>query len=103
MKKVTSSNGFFSSLEEADLLYVPQLWWYEMGNDLKNAAARNRLEYTKALTLAADLPKFGVSTDSESGGPYTNTLLRLAHDYGITAYDAAYLELAALKHGVETL
>jgi predicted nucleic acid-binding protein len=111
---------FFSSLKESDMLYVPQIWWYEIGNVLKKAVTRKRLEYTKALTLASDLPKFGVSTDSESGGPYTNALLRLARDYDITTYDAAYLELAArkgavlgtldqglkaaaLKHGVETL
>jgi predicted nucleic acid-binding protein len=71
------------------------------------------------LVIVSRLSDLPVDTDLESGGPYATTLLRLAHDYDITAYDAAYLELAirkgavlgtldqglkaaALKHGVET-
>jgi predicted nucleic acid-binding protein len=91
---------FFSSIGKSDVLYVPQLWWYELGNILKKVITRKRLEYTRAAALVADLPKFGIHTDSEHGGPYTERLFRLAHDYDLTVYDAAYLELAARKGAV---
>jgi predicted nucleic acid-binding protein len=93
-------DSFFSSIEESDALFVPHLWWYEIGNILKKASSRNRLDYTRALALVSDLPNFRVCTDSEYGNVYTGTLLRLAHNYNLTVYDAAYLELAARKGAV---
>jgi predicted nucleic acid-binding protein len=111
---------FLSTLGEDERLYVPHLWWYEMGNVLKQAVARKRLEYPEAQVLVSLLSALTINTDSEFGSAYTGDLLRLAHDYGLTVYDAAYLELAArrgavlgtldknlkaaaLKHGVATI
>jgi predicted nucleic acid-binding protein len=88
---------FFSSIGENDTIYVPHWWWYESGNILKKAVDRKRLEYSEALVMVSRLDAFDISTDSEHGSAYTGTLLRLACDYGLTAYDAAYLELAARK------
>jgi predicted nucleic acid-binding protein len=111
---------FFSSVSKDDQMYVPHLWWHELGNILKTTVRKKRLEYADALVIVSRLSALPVNTDSESGGSYASALLGLAHDYGITTYDAAYLELAArkgavlgtldqgfkaaaLKHGVETL
>jgi predicted nucleic acid-binding protein len=111
---------FFSSVGKDAQMYVPHLWWHELGNILKTTVRKKRLDYADALVIVSRLSALAIDTDSESGGPYTAALLRLARDYDITAYDAAYLELAArkgavlgtlnrglkaaaLKHGVETL
>ncbi|MDR1636553.1 MAG: type II toxin-antitoxin system VapC family toxin [Treponema sp.] len=111
---------FFSSIGEDDTLYVPHLWWYELGNILKKALVRKRLEYSEALVMVSHLTTLKISTDSEYGSVYTGTLLRLARDYDLTVYDAVYLELAlrmgavlgtldgnlkaaARKHGVEVV
>jgi predicted nucleic acid-binding protein len=91
---------FFSSVGEDDTLYVPHLWWYELGNILKKAVIRKRLEYSEAQVMVSQVSAFNISTDSENGGAYTGTLLRLAQDYDLTTYDAAYLELAARKGAV---
>jgi predicted nucleic acid-binding protein len=99
-EKNESTGRFFASVGEDDTMYVPQLWWYEMGNILKKALMRKRIEYSAALELASGLASFNVITDTESGGAYAHALLKLAHDYDLTTYDAAYLELAGRKKAV---
>jgi predicted nucleic acid-binding protein len=112
--------NFFSAVKDDDAIYVPHLWWYETGNILKKAIMRKRIGYLEAQEIMASLSALHVITDSEFGGGYAKTLLKLAHDYDLSVYDAAYLELAvrknavfgtldrnlktaALKHGVEAL
>ncbi|MDR3200950.1 MAG: type II toxin-antitoxin system VapC family toxin [Spirochaetales bacterium] len=93
-EKNRKTDEFFLSLDETDGIYVPQLWWYEMGNILKNLVRRRRFTYQNALGLVPGLSALNLITDTASGSGYTEKLLRLAHDYDLSAYDAAYLELA---------
>lgn len=77
-------------------LHVPALWHYELANVLLLALKRKRLtaaEVREAQHLAATLP---VVTDAAQ--PDSATLFALGRDYGLTAYDAAYLELALRLH-----
>jgi predicted nucleic acid-binding protein len=99
-EKNESIERFFSSVTESDAMYIPHLWWYEMGNILKKSFARKRIGYLDAQDLAFGLSALKVITDTELGGAYTRTLLRLACDYDLTVYDAAYLELAGRKKAV---
>jgi len=99
-EKNLRTETFFSSVTESDAMYVPHLWWYEMGNILKNSVARKRIEYLDAQGLAFGLSALKVITDTEFGGAYAQALLKLACDYGLTVYDAAYLELAGRKKAV---
>jgi len=92
--------NFFSTAGQDDTMYVPHLWWYETGNILKKALMRKRLDYIEAQELMSKLSALNVITDTESGGAYAHALLKLAHDYDLTAYDAAYLELAGRKKAV---
>lgn len=92
--------NFFSAVDEDDAMYVPHLWWYETGNILKKAIVRKRIVYVEAQEIMARLSALHILTDTEFGGAYARTLLKLAHDYDLTTYDAAYLELAARKNGV---
>jgi predicted nucleic acid-binding protein len=71
-----------------------------MGNIFKKAIMRKRVEYVEAQGLVAGLSSLQVITDTEFGGAYARTLLKLAHAYDLTVYDAAYLELAARKTAV---
>jgi predicted nucleic acid-binding protein len=71
-----------------------------MGNILKNSVARKRIEYLDAQGLAFGLSALKVITDTEFGGAYAQALLKLACDYELSVYDAAYLELAGRKRAV---
>jgi predicted nucleic acid-binding protein len=54
-------------------------------------------EFSHFFTM---LKAFGLSTDYESGIDYSQKILRLSNEYNLTAYDAAYLELAERKNAV---
>ena len=85
--------------EEADI-FVPSLIWYEMGNILKNLVRRGRYTYDEVLGFLPKLAVLRLTGDEAGGSGHTETLLRLARDYGLTTYDAAYLELAGRKKAV---
>ncbi|MDZ5645967.1 type II toxin-antitoxin system VapC family toxin [Nitrospirillum sp. BR 11828] len=74
-----------------DPAVVPSLWWFEIRNMLLVNERRRRLDETqttRALALLAQLP-FRIDTSPDS-----TSVMRLARQHRLTAYDAAYLELA---------
>ena len=108
------------AIDENDIVFSPQLLWYEISNTFRNLNRRKRYpievisHYFKALAIIE------LNTDYMSGAKYAAKIWQLGNDYNLTAYDAAYLELAerknailctldvdllnaAKKHGVKTL
>ncbi len=76
---------------------VPVLWHLEVANVLIQAARRGRITADDAdtrLRLMAALP---ITTDPETSVRAWHDTLALARAEGLTAYDAAYLELAARR------
>jgi predicted nucleic acid-binding protein len=74
--------------------WVPALWWYEIANALTTARRRHRLveaDRSRLIELYRMLP---IQTDSVLGPETIRTLQVLADEHGLSAYDAAYLELA---------
>ena len=70
---------------------VPALWRWEVQNILLTACRRERIteaQMTEAVMLLAHLP-IDIDPTMTFGAE-----LALARQYGLTAYDAAYLELA---------
>jgi predicted nucleic acid-binding protein len=95
----TSSGArrFFAGLKPADVLWVPSLWWHEITNVLIIAERRKRLtpaDVTKIFTLLA---QFNIETDILCGTRYSGRIYEIAKTCHLTAYDAAYLELAMRK------
>ena len=73
---------------------VPSLWLLELANGLVVAEQRGRItraESTRFLGLVSELP---IRIDPTSTLALTSSVLVLARDYELSAYDAAYLELA---------
>jgi predicted nucleic acid-binding protein len=73
---------------------VPALWPLEVANALLVGERRKRsteAETTKWTAMLADLP---VSIDDQTNSQAWTTTLALARLYNLSAYDAAYLELA---------
>jgi predicted nucleic acid-binding protein len=73
---------------------VPPLWLLELANGLVVAERRERItraESTRFLALLRELP---IRIDAIATLDVASAALDLARDYGLSAYDAAYLELA---------
>ncbi len=76
---------------------VPALWRLEVANGLQTGLRRGRLTAAQrdAMLMAlADLP---VVTDAETDRYAWSATVRLADRFGLTIYDASYLELAARR------
>ena len=74
-----------------DTALVPGLWWYEMRNIFLINERRGRIDSagtSRALALLAGLPILLDHAANEA------ELMALARRFRLTAYDAAYLELA---------
>jgi predicted nucleic acid-binding protein len=73
-------------------VWVPALWLLEVGNLLLSAQRRKRITADKRRELATAAAGLRLEVDRE---PVTITALHeLAARHGLSAYDAAYLELA---------
>lgn len=73
-------------------VWVPALWLLEIGNLLLSAQRRKRITAEKLRELATAASALRIHVDRE---PVTITTMdEIAARHGLTAYDAAYLELA---------
>lgn len=78
-------------------VWVPALWLLEVGNLLLSAHRRKRITADKRRELAAIAARLRIKVDRE---PVAIAALDdIASTHGLTAYDAAYLELA-LRRGL---
>jgi predicted nucleic acid-binding protein len=78
---------------------VPALWRLEVANALLIAERRGRIassDVRQRLALLANLP---IVVDTETDEHAWNDTLMLAAAAGLTAHDAAYLELAMRQGG----
>jgi predicted nucleic acid-binding protein len=76
---------------------VPTLWSLEVANVLVMGERRRRSTEGQAnrwLRLLSVLP---IAIDGETGFRAFDSILTLARHHGLTAYDAAYLELAVRR------
>lgn len=79
---------------EQEFAVVPAIWALEIVNALLMAQRRGRIrddELDRFISAVLALP---IEVDRESVGPGMSAILALARKLGLTAYDAAYLELA---------
>jgi predicted nucleic acid-binding protein len=89
-----------AALSEDDLILVPLLWYYEMANILAGALRRGRLREADAVAawnLAAGL---GPAVDARYGPLFGVDIMDTALSHDLSAYDAAYLELAMRESAV---
>jgi predicted nucleic acid-binding protein len=74
------------------VLWAPTLWVLECTNVLQSAQRRRRIDARRRAEVAAELSELPVRLDAET--PDFVSLDRLAATQGLSAYGAAYLELA---------
>jgi predicted nucleic acid-binding protein len=75
-----------------DTAVVPSLWRFEVANVLAVGQRRGRLTEAQAARFVALLRRLPISLDETA--PDATALLAVAHRHELSAYDAAYLELA---------
>ena len=96
-----SADKFWKQLTSGAELWSPSLWWYEIANALVVAKRRKRISEPDALRAAGLFQKLPIKTVELSD---LERCMWLASEGGISAYDAAYLELAIrLGAGLATL
>ena len=103
-----SMRWIFKDGTEADLLYaeqvlealkegsavVPGVWWLEVSNVIVRAEAQQLLPETQSRKFLDTLRKIPITVDSSPVEQLWEQTLHLARKFKISAYDAAYLELA---------
>lgn len=89
-------------LVEESRLVAPQIWIYEVANALCVAVRRARLAAEHAAVLSRRLEDYGVNVDSADATVHQRYIAAQTHE--LTAYDAAYLDLALhRRYGLATL
>jgi predicted nucleic acid-binding protein len=92
------SDKFFRGLADEDL-WVPALFWYELSSVLSRASRQDRLREADVTHAIEIIKQVMVKTDYLLGTEAIQRSRELARKFGISAYDAAYLELA-LRRGI---
>lgn len=80
-----------------DTAVVPALWLYEVANVVELAVRKGRIPAEKALAFLESLADLPIEVESPSRVQVFVAVRMLAGQYQLTAYDAAYLELA-IRH-----
>ena len=75
-------------------LIIPALWHYEMTNLLRSAVRRKRLSEDDAQTALETLAAIPLYQEDQPDPMARNRLFHLSRQFSLSAYDAAYLELA---------
>jgi len=91
------ADRFLSRLSAQDALWVPALWWYEISNALVTAQRRRRVTEADRLGLLELFGKLPLQTDTGLNPEMMWHVQAMAQEHDLSAYDAAYLELAARK------
>lgn len=73
---------------------VPANWPLEIANVLATAERRKRIDASDIATFLALLRPLDIGVDQTTAERSLAEILRLARDENLTAYDAAYLDLA---------
>ena len=73
---------------------VPWIWPLEVANVLLTAERRQRLTEAQTVRLAQLLRGLPITIDTEGLTQALGSTLSLGREYGLSAYDTSYLELA---------
>jgi len=79
---------------EMEAALVPAHWFLEVTNVLAMAEKRKRITAAKSAAFLALLETMDIEVDHDTPARAFAHLLPLGRSHGLTAYDAAYLDLA---------
>lgn len=79
---------------EGKTILVPSVWSLEIANAVLVGERKKRLRQPEVQRFITLLESLSLVPDTQSAGRHVNNVLPLAREYNLSAYDAAYLELA---------
>jgi predicted nucleic acid-binding protein len=79
---------------KANIAVVPNLWALEAANVIAKAESKGLVTEARAQAFVATLMRLNIATDKATASHALGETLNLARRYKLSAYDAAYLELA---------
>lgn len=82
---------------EGKTILVPAVWGLEIANAVLVGERRKRLDQPDVRQFATLLESLSLVQDSQPVASHVSQVLPIARTYGLTAYDAAYLELS-IRH-----
>ena len=91
------TEALLDNLVKGGHAWVPALWPLEIANVMLGAQRRGRIDKAGVEKYLATLQTLDIEIDDDTGALAWNKILGLGERYGLTAYDAAYLELALRK------
>jgi predicted nucleic acid-binding protein len=89
----SAARALLDRLDEEEAL-VPELWHLEVLNALIVGQRKGVISIAKATDFLAHLDALPIRTQSESLAGRKEQLFSLAREHELSAYDAAYLDLA---------
>ena len=92
-ERTPSADALLDRVTDAGAL-VPALWRLEIANGFQTAIRRKRIDPAFRDKAIAQLARLPISIDPDTDRYAWTTTLALADRFGLTLYDAAYLELA---------
>jgi predicted nucleic acid-binding protein len=97
------TNMLLAEVTAGRVVVVPLLWFAEMANGLLALQRRKKITAAERKTGLTMLEKLSLEVDEESAMAAFHKTSELAERYGLTVYDATYLEVALRrKAGVRT-
>ncbi len=78
---------------------VPSLWALEAANVIAKSQRLGKITLAQASAFIELLDKLDIAVDASTATRALHVILDLARQFGLSAYDAAYLELA-LREGL---
>jgi len=91
--EASASRVLLARLDDEEAL-VPELWHLEVLNALIVGQRKGVISTAKATDFLARLDALPIRTQSESHAGRKEQLFSLAREHDLSAYDAAYLDLA---------
>jgi predicted nucleic acid-binding protein len=75
-------------------IFVPGLFWYELGNGLLMAERTDRIASGSSSAALSSFCRLPIVTQQQGDFPILARIVSLAQENDLTYYDASYLELA---------
>jgi predicted nucleic acid-binding protein len=93
-ENATAAQHVAGMFEQGHTAVVPSFWPHEVLNALLVAEKRRRISKELVRGFLDDLKALPIRLEQCPAGVVFDRIQRLSRDYGLTAYDAAYLYLA---------
>jgi predicted nucleic acid-binding protein len=92
-----ATEALLDDLANGGHAWVPALWHLELANVMLGAQRRGQIDKAGTEKFLATLNAFDIEVDDETISLAWTKTLGLGETYGLTVYDATYLELALRK------